>query len=150
MSPWLVVTGNGSWTGVDRHRYEAGVHEVSDKVAEEVRAARIRSLVVMDERPLLRAPEVGTPLTRDDLTRAQGVQIAVPGAETTVPEESSYLGEVPRDCACGWCPWRGPSAASLRHHERYRHAIVDVLCEVAEAAASVPAAETPERFPTDN
>jgi hypothetical protein len=127
--PWLAVLGSGSWT-VDGLRFPAGVHEVSDEIAERARRSGLRSLVVSDGEQLsVRETPADGPLGLEDLRRGTtGVQLQVPALE---PVELPSA-ELPRNYRCPHCPEPFPSRGALVRHIEFHHEV-----SLAKPAAGV-------------
>jgi hypothetical protein len=115
---YLVVLGNGSWRWHGQ-TYKAGVHEVSDEVADAARTAGKRSLVVMREKPKLQHKTPG-PLTIADLQKPRrGLTLAgAPAQEASAPVEDSI---VPLDHPCGQCEKMFPSPGARDRHIEFHH-----------------------------
>jgi hypothetical protein len=115
--PWLVVLGKSTWR-LDHHRvYGPGVHEVDQEVAERATAAPVRSLLVLDEEPIVdRPPDQSGPLTMEDLKRG------TPGVQLAQPERGeAELIPIPREHRCLHCPLEFPSSGALLRHVEFHH-----------------------------
>lgn len=116
--PYLIVLGNGSWRYRD-HTYKAGVHEVSEELADAARRAPVRSLVVMNRKPVVVQKTPG-PLTLADLKRPRRMGVALtPDAVPQLPVEDDY--EVPLDYPCDKCDEMFPSAGARDRHLEFNH-----------------------------
>lgn len=116
--PWLVILGSGSWS-YGRTRYEAGLHEVDEEVAEAARRAP-KKLLVTAERPVLARSE--GPLTMDDVRLGGlGVELARPEIEVTA--DGTRPLEVIHDFKCDWCPRTFPSRGARERHVEFKHAV---------------------------
>ena len=114
---YLVVLGNGSWRWHGQ-TFKAGVHEVSDEVANAARTAGKRSLVVMREKPIIKHKSPG-PLTIADLQKPRrGVRLAGPTAPPPLEVESSI---VPMEHPCGQCDATFPSTGARDRHIEFHH-----------------------------
>lgn len=72
--PFLVVLGDAAWRS-GPHFFRAGVHEIDEEIADRARARSSKSLLVLDERPVLAEKHDG-PLTLEDLkVGVRGVQL---------------------------------------------------------------------------
>jgi len=126
---WLVILGNGSWSGKDFH-YRAGVHEVDAERAAHVLAWKATHpgaswVVVSTEKPELESGSLIGPLRPEDMLvgTASGVrfpksrQEPVQTAALEAPDAPQAL------FPCKWCERRFRSAARLRRHIRHAHTI---------------------------
>lgn len=120
--PWLVVLGAASWV-TGRNRFEAGVHEVDEEIAEKARNAGVRSLVVCETEPELAPDRKPGPLKPEDLQRSyseHGVRLhVVPPLEAEPPAEDAYV--IPLDYPCPQCPSKFPSQGARKRHVEFNH-----------------------------
>ena len=120
MTTYLTVLGSGSWSSHGK-QYRAGIHEVSEEIAEEARASGIRFLVITSQEPkITRGVDVG-PLTLDDLKVGVGGVRIVPAEAEPLPDEE------PRDprgeYVCDWCTDDFPSKGALDRHVEFHHTL---------------------------